>query len=851
MGDPDETRDEPLKPPGDSPLPEVTDLLRPLAERFDLLAELGRGGMGIVYKARDRETGDVVALKILRPEIAARADLIERFKSELRLARKITHKNVCRVYDLDRFGPVAAISMEYIEGESLRGLLGRVEGLSVRHGLKILRQILAGLGEAHAQGVVHRDLKPENILIARDGTVKVMDFGIARSVEAEATATAALTGTPAYMSPEQAQGKPADERSDIYSLGLVMYEMFTGQRAFEAQTPVALAMKQVQETPPAPRSVEPDLPDRIDRAIERCVEKDPKKRFQSVADLEAAFSERPTPAATPEGEPVPAPHLSRWQGLDTALLVLGVVGMIYFLAVRDRVFPVAHMRLKVDAIGARRAVEDLAARLGRPIPETLEAETKLGFRGYWYAEAVLFWLFGNRSQQPLRSLAPAKPLVVWQLKFGRLRADTVERTAVVDSRGKMERLQMSGWIPGNYQPRPVEERRALARQAAELACGTLPQEFAVKETMGGEQGASYTAAWKPRTPPDSPAAAEVSLLAEKVVDIQCKPREQGQIPSLTGLLWFPGTLTSTVLVMLFVLGGCYRLSWRRKRLPLGVVLGAVAVWLLSESLFTSTLGLAMALLMGGIAATIGLVTAEYFLRRREPERVASYVLVWRGRFAEPAVALAILRGALAGLALAAFETLLAHVNTLVGISPSRAPLWLTMFSFVVVDPEPVGQALESFSPPLFAAGAALLNGVVIALIFLGLPRALLWDWLSRRAYRRRLGWLSFLWLLTGLHLHLAEFLTLPAAGKALAFFLEALLLVWLLERYDVLTTIAAVATAVLWMLNYPLLLIFREVGNTGHWVVFLAWGAVVLLAAVLGFRSALGCARQRLVAQFR
>jgi serine/threonine protein kinase len=186
----------------------TTGLVSPsVSYRYDILGELGSGGMGVVYKARDRETGAVVAVKVLRAEIASRRELIERFKTELLLARKITHKNVCRVYDLNRFDNVAVISMEYIEGQSLRALLDRPEGISVRYGLKIIQQVIAGLGEAHAQGVIHRDLKPENILLARDGTVKVMDFGIARSIDTDATLTGAISGTPAYMSPEQAGGK--------------------------------------------------------------------------------------------------------------------------------------------------------------------------------------------------------------------------------------------------------------------------------------------------------------------------------------------------------------------------------------------------------------------------------------------------------------------------------------------------------------------------------------------------------------------------------------------------------------------------------------------------------------------
>jgi serine/threonine protein kinase len=266
-----------------------TAALAALSQRYDIIGEAGHGAMGNVYKARDRETSETVALKLLKPEIASDQAMMERFKNELLFARKITHKNVCRVHEFNRIGNLAFTTMEFVEGESLRSVLNRFGGFPLRKGLAIASQICSGLQEAHAQGIVHRDLKPENVMIDANGNVKIMDFGIARSMEALTRLTGAMIGTPAYMAPEQVAGKPVDYRTDIYSLGLMLYEMFTGSQAFQAETAVAIALKQMRETPPAPHEVEPTIPVAIERVILKCLEKDPSRRYQSVAELGAAL----------------------------------------------------------------------------------------------------------------------------------------------------------------------------------------------------------------------------------------------------------------------------------------------------------------------------------------------------------------------------------------------------------------------------------------------------------------------------------------------------------------------------------------------------------------------------------
>jgi serine/threonine protein kinase/class 3 adenylate cyclase len=256
--------------------------------RYEILARIGFGSTGLLFKARDRETGDILALKVLKPEIADQPALIDAFKNELRLARKITHKNVCRIYDFNRTNGVSFISMELVEGESLRRVLSRFNALTTGTGIKIAKQICEGLREAHAQGIVHRDLKPENLMIDGDGNVKLMDFGLAHLV---ADGSTAAVGTPSYMAPEQAQGGSIDQRCDIYAIGLVLFEMFTGSTPFKGETPIEVALKQIQDAPEDPRNVERNIPDSIAKAILRCLEKDPAKRFQSVEELHAAVLE--------------------------------------------------------------------------------------------------------------------------------------------------------------------------------------------------------------------------------------------------------------------------------------------------------------------------------------------------------------------------------------------------------------------------------------------------------------------------------------------------------------------------------------------------------------------------------
>ena len=258
-----------------------------LGARYLVEAVLGEGGMGMVYKARDLELNRTVALKVIRPELASHPEILERFKREILLASQVTHKNVVRIHDLGEAGDLRFISMSFIEGESLRALLDREGPLPPERGVPLVRDIALALQAAHEAGIVHRDLKPHNVLLDRDGTPYVGDFGISRSMDSQGTMTetGAILGTVDYMSPEQAKGDVPDQRSDIYSLGMMMFEMFTGALPFRAANPLSVMVKRVHEDAPSATQVRPGLPPWLSAIIMRALQRDPSARYQTLAEL--------------------------------------------------------------------------------------------------------------------------------------------------------------------------------------------------------------------------------------------------------------------------------------------------------------------------------------------------------------------------------------------------------------------------------------------------------------------------------------------------------------------------------------------------------------------------------------
>ena len=307
-----------------------------LGDRYRIVSRLGAGGMGEVYRATDLRLGQPVALKFLPEEMAQDPKALARFHNEIRIARQVAHPNVCRVYDLGEVEGFPYLSMEYVDGEDLHSLLRRIGRLPADKAVEIARKLCAGLAAAHDKGVLHRDLKPANIMIDGRGHVLITDFGLA-GVVGQIEGLETRNGTPGYMAPEQLTGKEVSVASDIYALGVVLYEMFTGKRPFNASTRAELIEKEEEGMPPAPRTVVKDIDPAVESVILRCLDPDPRKRPQSaLAVLGALPGGDPLAAALAAGE-TPSPEMVAAAGTSAGLKpqrgIAWLAGILFTIAV--------------------------------------------------------------------------------------------------------------------------------------------------------------------------------------------------------------------------------------------------------------------------------------------------------------------------------------------------------------------------------------------------------------------------------------------------------------------------------------------------------------------------------------
>jgi eukaryotic-like serine/threonine-protein kinase len=362
--------------------------------RYEILQLLGEGGMGAVYKATDRELDRFVALKVIRREMASNPAILARFKQELLLSHQVTHRNVIRIYDLGEAEGVKFITMEFIKGEDLRSLILAKQKFSPEEAVEVIQQVCQALDAAHRVGVIHRDLKPQNIMQDPTGRILVMDFGLARTVEGDGmTQTGAIVGTMAYMSPEQALGKDLDQRSDIFALGLILFELLTGKTPFHAESALASLIKRTQERAVSVSDIDAQIPGALTAIVSRCLERDLNQRYQTVAailadldtwrDKRAAGTIKFDAAVNPLGPTLPWPLIT---GILTAIILV-MAALMAVPSVRHRILGGAaepggpHQPVTV-------LVADFANHTGDPVlDDTLEPMINVALEGASFVNA--------------------------------------------------------------------------------------------------------------------------------------------------------------------------------------------------------------------------------------------------------------------------------------------------------------------------------------------------------------------------------------------------------------------------------------------------------------------------------
>jgi hypothetical protein len=829
--------------------------------RFELIGELGSGGMGSVYRARDTVSGEIIALKLLRSDLARDDSGLERFREELRMARSITHANVCRIHDLHVADGTAAISMELVEGDSLRHLLARVGPLSVQTAVRLMTDIGEAVREAHERGVVHRDLKPENIMVDRQGRAKVMDFGIAHRAGASAERAGAIVGTPAYMSPEQASGQHADQRSDIYALGLILFEMLTGRTPFTGPTTREMLRKHIEEPPPSLRSLDPALPEHLDRLVARCLEKAPANRLSSVAELMDAL-------ANPTAEiaiPVP-PDLISWRRRDTVLLCLGALSLVYIFLIGEHLVPALQQPLQIDEIVAKREADKIASRLGYTIQVS---EVALQYTARQYQDAAAAAMTPNLvTPYYSKRLSEIDLPVYWSVVFGspawQHGMEPEAGRIMLDRQGHLieyarELSRGLTYLP-QYKPPPVEQRRTIATRWAEEMCGEIKN--APVETAGGNWNASYSATWHARGTNDSAAVARVLLWAEQPYNIECRAAlaVSPDIPPLREILQNVGRVVMVVMLLTslvwFAMAQVQVVPMLKRRAPFAVAAGiGYILWATHADRALSNTPIPIRLGYAVIFATlllIVMVAVENRLVAYRPSMLATWQLLLRGQVLAPGLAAAVVRGTLCGIILLGFQTIGAHYTSLsvpgMPVTAAAKALGRTLPKVAVIgglpDPNPGVIALMSPVPALAAVAAAWFSGLLLAVVAAFIlaivssrkRKAARAPFFLRYAGPVTVGWLTAMvmtWVCFGAGVPLGA-----SVGVFGAAFVPALMgvgVLVILVEFDLLTAVVAAAVATFFTVNAEAMELLSEVDNSSQKVLFALCAVVLIGCTVVAF----------------
>jgi Protein kinase domain len=735
-----------------------------LAERYRIVALLGKGGMGEVYRAEDLKLSQVVAIKFLPESLSQDAGALARFHSEVRIARQVSHANVCRVFDIGDVDGIPFLTMEYVDGEDLASLVRRIGRLSPDKAIEIARQICAGLAAAHERGVVHRDLKPANVMLDGAGKVRVTDFGLA-AIAANISGAEVRAGTPAYMAPEQLAGKEVTPKSDIYSLGLVLYEILTGKRAFEAATLPELMKAREQGTVTNPSSYVHDIDPLLERVILRCLEKEPAQRPSSALQVAAALpGGDPMAAALAAGE-TPSPEMvaaaGETEGMNPrigALCLAGVVACVLILfAISGRVKTISQLPLRDTPEVLASKAHDMIVSFGYTAPAADSASLFALNNNYFHyvkdhdktlsrwkvlrddePPSILFWY--RESPRVFSPFSPVDNLIYGRVTTSDPTMDVTGMTLMALSPGG--RLVHFDAVPpqvdDTHGPPPPADWKPLL-----LAAGLDPAQLKPVEPKWfplawGDTRAAWDGVWPQRK--DIPLHIEAAAYRGKPIYFDLispwdKPdRMVATARTKQNLI---GQIISLSLLGLAFGGGIW-LAARNIRSNRGDFTGALRLtvfvfsigmlnWFLlahhSSTFFEfviAILAVSVSLFFAGITWLL-YVALEPYVRRYWPDTIISWVRMLKGQFRDPVLGRDILAGVLIGVATSIFEQSQPIVESFFGLPPTR-PTDFALYNL---------EGLRgSFATLFFLGTQSLTSALMIFFVFFILRRVLRRTWIA-------------------------------------------------------------------------------------------------------------------------
>ncbi len=692
-----------------------------LAERYRVVALAGRGGMGEVYRAEDLTLSQVVAIKFLPQSLSQDAPALARFHAEVRTARQVSHPNVCRVFDIGEADGALFLTMEYVDGEDLASVVRRIGRLSPDKATEIARQICAGLAAAHDRGVIHRDLKPANVMLDGAGKIRITDFGLA-SVAASIQGADARAGTPAYMAPEQLVGREVTAKSDLYSLGLILYEILTGKRAFEASTLPELMKLRESGTITNPSTLVRDLDPLIERVVLRCLEADPEKRPASALQIAAALpGGDPLAAALAAGE-TPSPEMVAAAGetegmkplLALGLLSVTILGLIAYLFIAEatRLSNKGVLENPPEVLAAR--ARDVLAKLGytekpddsaysfslatsdhvKYIREHDKTPTRWNVLSSDRPAPVVFWY--RQSPREMRPEGFFSSTGAGRVTYFDPPMDVVGMVnVVVDMRGRLVHFEA---VPPQRDP-PAPEVPAADGSALFAAAGLDPASYhSVPPEWTPLAWSDTRAAWTGSFPErkDLPVRMEAASYRGRPIYFDLvypwtKPdRSTPYAPALPEKIW---VVTLCVLFSAVLIGA---VLVARHNLRLGRVDGKGAIrlgsfifvvnltmWALRAHHIASLDEIDLLIialswgLMGAAVVALLYLALEPYVRRKEPHTLISWSRLLAGKFRDPLVGRDLLVGALYSVALVLFETSDNLILPLLGKLPPTPNIGLT------------------------------------------------------------------------------------------------------------------------------------------------------------------------------